>query len=187
MKDPNKQTPWATRIYNAVRALRGDPWPQVLQLASPSMVVERHDIQTIGVAVTVPLSPAYKDLDDPDMKAAAHKELAKTIGVAMLEEGAIAIEATQTTYSHEYVDELGVRDPVVALPETTSFEVTVRAEDLDLVSLWRLTHDMRVALCWAKENTPKLLHLATYAKTRRKRRKNIGRIVRAFFQGGTEP
>lgn len=92
------------------------------------------------------------------------------------------LEAEQTTYSHEYVDELGVRDPVVATPETVAIEWTIRPEDLDLVALWRLTHDMRVALCWAQENTPKLLHLATYAKTHRKRWKNIGRIVRAFFE-----
>lgn len=91
------------------------------------------------------------------------------------------LEAEQTTYSHEYVDELGVRDPVVAVPEFETIECTVNPETISLISLWRLTHDIRVVLVWAQENRPKLLHLATYANTCRKRRKNITRVLREFF------
>lgn len=106
----------------------------------------------------------------------------------LLPDGGHPIElgrVTETTLTEErtdYRDELGEPAPVVATPaKSVTFECTVNPETISLISLWRLTHDIRVVLVWAQENRPKLLHLATYANTCRKRRKNITRILREFF------
>lgn len=92
-------------------------------------------------------------------------------------------EATQTVERTDYLNELGEPVPVlVPTLETATFECEIQPITLDLVTIWRLTHDIRVVLVWAQENRPKLLHLATYAKSSRKRRKNIIRILRDFFE-----
>lgn len=58
-----KREKFGQRIYNAYRALRGDPWPQVFEFANPPMAAERHDIQTMGVQVNVNKYEA--DIMDP--------------------------------------------------------------------------------------------------------------------------
>lgn len=90
-------------------------------------------------------------------------------------------EATQTAeYCDEY-NELGVRNPVTALPKSLTFECTLQDVTIDLTTLWRLTRDVRFAGLWAAKYRPKLLHLVTYAKTYRKRSKNARRILREFL------
>lgn len=61
-----KREPFGQRIYNAIRALRGDPWPQVFEFAAPPMVVGRPlDIQTI--AYTVEIDKCDARMMDPDI------------------------------------------------------------------------------------------------------------------------
>lgn len=49
-----KREPFGRRVYNAYRALRGEPWPQVFQFANPPLVVEkRPDIKTLFVGIKV--------------------------------------------------------------------------------------------------------------------------------------
>lgn len=47
-----KREPFGRRIYNACRALRGDPWPQVSRVTIPPLVVEWPNIQTCAAAKT---------------------------------------------------------------------------------------------------------------------------------------
>ena len=93
-----------------------------------------------------------------------------------------AVEVTQTTEYNDECDELGIRNPMTSLPASMSCEITLEDVTLDPVTLWRLTYDVRWVVRWAMETRPKLLHLATYAKTGRKRRKNIHRILREFCE-----
>lgn len=91
-------------------------------------------------------------------------------------------EATQTVEHYDEYNELGVRSPIPARPASLSFECNLQDVTIDLATLWRLTYDVRFAGLWAAEHRPKLLHLVTYAKTYRKRRKNARRILREFFE-----
>lgn len=84
-----KREPFGRRIYNAIRALRGDPWPQVFEFAAPPQVqVLRPDVVTFGNAVTLP-----KDVVHPDNVdlAFVKRDLVMSIGLNLLEEGAVVI------------------------------------------------------------------------------------------------
>lgn len=49
-----KREKFGQRVYNACRALRGDPWPQVFEFANPPMMkAERPDIKTLFVGMSV--------------------------------------------------------------------------------------------------------------------------------------
>lgn len=93
-----------------------------------------------------------------------------------------AVEVTQTTEYNDECDELGICNPMAAATASMSCEITLEDVTFDPVPLWRLTHDIRCVVHWAVKYRPKLLHLATYAKTGRKRRKNIRRILREFCE-----
>lgn len=91
-------------------------------------------------------------------------------------------EATQTAeYCDEY-NELGIRNPVPGRAASLSFEVTLQGVTFDPVTLWRLTYDVRCIVHWAVKYRPKLWRLALYAKTGRKRSKNVHRILLEFFE-----
>lgn len=96
------------------------------------------------------------------------------------------IEFTQTVERHDYHgyhDELGAPVPVlIPAADTMSVEFTLQPVEFDPATLWRLTHDISCVIAWAVQNRPKLWHLANYAKTYRKRRKNVHRILREFMQ-----
>lgn len=83
-----KREKFGQRIYNACRALRGEPWPQVFQFANPPMMkAERTDVVAFGNAVTI---PGDVDPDALDL-AFVKRDLAWSIGLNLLEEGAIII------------------------------------------------------------------------------------------------
>ena len=92
--------------------------------------------------------------------------------------------ATEIKQTAEYNDkcELGEPAHLMSRPASLSFECTLQDVTFDPVIFWRLTHNVRYVILWAKENRPKLLRLAAHAKTNRKRRKNARRILRDFFE-----
>lgn len=76
------------RIANAVRALRGEPWPVVIE--GPKITYTRPDIQTIGAETSCPI--AFIDLQGPEVTdAAARRDIASLIGAELLDAGAVKI------------------------------------------------------------------------------------------------
>lgn len=83
-----KREKFGQRIYNAYRALRGDPWPQeVIRFEYLPRVEKRPDIVAFGNAVTL-----SRDIDPDALDLAfVKRDLAWSIGLNLLEEGAIII------------------------------------------------------------------------------------------------
>lgn len=91
---------------------------------------------------------------------------------------------TETT-EQEHLDDLDLLAPVTkSLTQTFSFEADLGY--ISLPKLWRLTGDPALTTKWAKLNQPRLLHLAIYAKTARRRTKSIRRLSRMFVKEAFE-
>lgn len=76
------------RIANAVRALRGEPWPAVIE--GPKITYTRPDVQTVYAETSCPM--AFIDLQGPEVTdAAARRDIAALIGMELLDAGAIKI------------------------------------------------------------------------------------------------
>lgn len=76
----------STRILNAYRALRGEPWPAVIE--GPKITYTRPDIVTIGAEVTCPIE--FLDLQGPEVTdGTARQDVARLIGQELLNAGAI--------------------------------------------------------------------------------------------------
>lgn len=78
-------------------------------------------------------------------------------------------------------DELGNPLPYINKPALTQ-EVTIELEPLSLPKLFLLTGDPLLVINWAAMERPKLLHLAAYAKSARRRKKSRLRIIREFIR-----
>lgn len=92
-------------------------------------------------------------------------------------------QVTEINQTAEAREEYYIPDgPAIVRPVSQSVEITLQDVTLDPVTLWRLTHDVRLVVAWAMKNRPKLWHLTGHAKTSRKRRKNARRILRDFFE-----
>lgn len=86
------KTKLSTRIANAVRALRGEPWPAVIE--GPKITYTRPAIQTIGAETSCPIE--LIDLQGPEVTdEEVRRDIAKLIGKELLTAG--AIEITRTT------------------------------------------------------------------------------------------
>lgn len=78
----------STRILNAYRALRGDPWPTMIE--GPKITYTRSTIQTMGAETSCPI--AFIDLQGPEVTdAEARRNIAALIGAELLDAGAIKI------------------------------------------------------------------------------------------------
>lgn len=83
------KTKLSTRILNAYRALRGEPWP-IHFIEGPKITHTRPDILTIGAETSCPI--AFIDLQGPEVTdAAARRDIAALIGAELLDAGAIKI------------------------------------------------------------------------------------------------
>lgn len=77
------------RIANAVRALRGEPWPAMIE--APEIKETRANVQTCGAEYRVPLE--HLDLLGPMcMDDEAHRAVASIIGRRLLETGCIEFD-----------------------------------------------------------------------------------------------
>ncbi len=81
----------------------------------------------------------------------------------------------------EYLDDFGNPVPYIC-QRYPSQEVTIELEPLGWPQLFWLTRDPLCAVKWANDCHPRWVHLARYAKTGRRRTKNIRRIIRAFIE-----
>lgn len=76
------------RIANAVRALRGEPWPAVIE--GPNITYIRPATQTVNAETSCPLE--FIDLQGPEVTdAAARRDIAALIGRELLEANAIEL------------------------------------------------------------------------------------------------
>lgn len=92
------KTKLSTRILNAVRALRGEPWPTVIE--GPKITYTRPAVQTIGAEVTLPIILA--DLQGPEVAdAEGRRSVATAIGAELLKADAIKIAKTLDIYADE--------------------------------------------------------------------------------------
>lgn len=88
-----KKVKFTQRILNAVRALRGEPWPCAPVVETPPVEVCRYKIETFMTTGSVPLE--YIDLRGPEVVAtAARQDLADHIGRAMMDAGAVEVTKT---------------------------------------------------------------------------------------------
>lgn len=74
-------------------------------------------------------------------------------------------------------------DPVLTSLRTAqelTFEVEL--ETLNLPTLWLLSRDPAIIAKWAKIEHPRLARLVIFAKTGRRRDKNLRRLVRLFLE-----
>jgi hypothetical protein len=88
-----KKTKFTQRIANAVRALRGDPWPAVLEFPLPKMEVTPLRLETFKAEQAVPLMV----LDMQGHEAIAmtvRRDLASLIGKGLMDAGVIEISKT---------------------------------------------------------------------------------------------
>jgi len=82
------KTKLSTRILNAYRALRGDPWPTMIE--GPKITYTRPAVQTIGAETSCPI--AFIDLQGPEVTdGEARRDIAALIGMELLDAGAIKI------------------------------------------------------------------------------------------------
>lgn len=82
------KTKLSERILNAVHALRGEPWPTVIE--GPKITYTYPATQTIGAKTTYPLE--FLDLQGPEVtNMEAWQDVAKRIGLELLGSGAIKI------------------------------------------------------------------------------------------------
>ena len=85
------KTKLSARIANAVRALRGEPWPAVIE--APRITYTCPAIQTVGAETSCPLE--FIDQQGPEVTAeAALRDISALIGKALLDAGAIKITKT---------------------------------------------------------------------------------------------
>ena len=85
-----KKVKFTQRIANAVRALRGDPWPEVLDFPLPKVEVTPLHLETFQVERSVPLE--FIDLQGQEVLAeTVRRELATSIGKGLMDAGAIEI------------------------------------------------------------------------------------------------
>jgi hypothetical protein len=85
-----KKVKFTQRIANAVRALRGDPWPVVFEPVLPKMDATPLRLETFGAERTVPLM--LLDMQGPETVAeTARRDLAPLIGKGLMDAGAIEI------------------------------------------------------------------------------------------------
>lgn len=84
------------RIANAVRALRGEPWPAAIE---PPRITYRYlNTQTIGAMTSCPLAAIGRQGTEV-VDAEARLILAKRIGVELLDKGAIEITKRVDSYT----------------------------------------------------------------------------------------
>jgi hypothetical protein len=85
------------------------------------------------------------------------------------------------TREEEWQDDLGLPIPLnTSITQTVTFEAELEA--LSLPKLWLLTGDVSLLVKWSQQHHPRLFHLAGYAKTARRRAKNIRRLTRLFMK-----
>lgn len=85
-----KKVKFTQRIANAVRALRGDPWPAVLDFPLPKMEVTPLHLETFQVGLDVRLM--VLDMQGPETTAErARRDLGALIGKGLMDAGAIEI------------------------------------------------------------------------------------------------
>ena len=89
---------------------------------------------------------------------------------------------TETRVEEYQVDPEQAWMPSMAtsLTQTLSFEAEL--EPLSLPKLWLLTRDPAIFAKWATANWPRLARLVVYAKTGRRRDKNLRRLIRLFVE-----
>ena len=84
----------------------------------------------------------------------------------------------------ETIEKECLDDPFLPAPLTTSLTQTLSFEaDMGYISLpmlYRLTGDAQLFFKWSKLYHPRLVHLVAFAKTRRRRVKNLSRLVDMF-------
>lgn len=87
-----KREKFGQRIYNACRALRGEPWPQVFQFANPPMMkVDRPDIKTLFVEMDIP--ELHAERMDPDyLRKVVTDSLSEGLARTLAAEGAFVID-----------------------------------------------------------------------------------------------
>lgn len=91
------------------------------------------------------------------------------------------VKGLTETIEQEHLDDCDLPAPLTtSLTQTVSFEAELAP--LSLPKLWRLTGDPIHVVTWAKQNHPRLAHLAAYAKTARRRTKSIRRLSRMFVK-----
>lgn len=85
-----KKAKFSQRIVNAVRALRGDPWPVVFEPIRPKMDETPLRLKTFQVGLDVPLT--VLDMQGPETAVErARQDLASLIGKGLMNAGAIEI------------------------------------------------------------------------------------------------
>lgn len=91
------------------------------------------------------------------------------------------VKGLTETREEEGLDGTDLPIPVItSTTQTVTFEAEIEA--ISLPKLWRLTGDPILMVKWAKQSRPLLFHLARYAKTARKRSKNLRRLIRLFVE-----
>lgn len=85
-----KKAKFTQRIANAVRALRGDPWPVVFEPILPKMDVTPLRLETFQAGLDIHLM--VLDMQGPETTAErARRDLASLIGKGLMDAGAIEI------------------------------------------------------------------------------------------------
>jgi hypothetical protein len=88
-----KKVKFTQRIANAVRALRGDPWPVVFEPILPKMEVTPLRLETFKAEQAVPLM--VLDMQGQETVAmAVRRDLASLIGKGLMDAGVIEIIKT---------------------------------------------------------------------------------------------
>lgn len=92
------------------------------------------------------------------------------------------VKGLTETVEQEHQVDLESPVPVLTKSMTQTFSFEAELEALSLPKLWRLTGGPILLVKWAGQNHPRLFHLAKYAKTARRRTKNIRRLSRLFVK-----
>lgn len=106
-----KREKFSQRIYNACRALRGEPWPQVFEFANPPMMkAERPDIQTIAAQINFDRYDA-KIMDPDDLLEYATKRVCVNLARELEGSNAVEIYREETPGGVRYTGRLQVVMP----------------------------------------------------------------------------
>lgn len=85
-----KKEKFSKRIANAVRALRGDPWPVVFEPILPKVGATPLRLETVQAERTVPLM--VLDMTGPEnVTETVRRDLGSIIGKGLMDAGAIEI------------------------------------------------------------------------------------------------
>lgn len=91
------------------------------------------------------------------------------------------VKGLTETIEQEHLDDPFLPAPVTkSLTQTFSFEAELEA--LSLPKLWRLSGDPALFAKWALTKHPHLAYLGAFAKTGRRRTKNLRRLVHMFVE-----